>query len=76
LTKLEELAEGFPGVDRAYAIQAGREMRVIVRPEAIDDAATGHLAREIATRIESDLVYPGQIKVTVIREQRSVEYAR
>jgi ribonuclease Y len=76
LERLEELAESFPGVERAYAIQAGREVRIVVKPEQVDDGATNQLARDIAERIEADLSYPGQIKVTVIREQRAVEYAR
>ncbi len=76
LERLEELAQGFQGVDRAYAIQAGREVRILVRPDEINDGDTRDLARSIAERIEQDLAYPGQIKVTVIREQRAVEYAR
>lgn len=76
LEKLEGLANSFAGVDQSYAIQAGREIRVIVKPEQVDDAATTFLAKEIAKKLESELEYPGQIKVNVIRELRSVEYAK
>lgn len=76
LERLEALAGGFEGVEKAYAIQAGRELRIMVRPEAIDDLAAARLARDLARRIESELHYPGQIKVTVIRETRSVAVAR
>ena len=76
LEKLEEIASGFSGVDKSYAIQAGREVRVIVKPEQIDDAQAMFLAKDIAKKIESELEYPGQIKVNVIREFRSVEYAK
>jgi ribonuclease Y len=76
LEKLEEMADGFKGVGKAYAIQAGREIRVIVESEQMDDVSTANLAGEIARKIESDLEYPGQIKVTVIREVRAVEYAK
>ncbi len=76
LTELEETAKSFTGVERAYAIQAGREIRVFVQPEAIDDWAAKKLARDIANRIEEDLKYPGEIKVSVIRETRVIEYAR
>ena len=76
LEKLEEIAAGFPGVDKTYAIQAGREIRVVVKPEQIDDAKAIFLAKDIAKKIESELEYPGQIKVNVIREFRSVEYAK
>lgn len=74
--KLEEIAQRFPGVEKGYAVQAGREVRLIVRPEQIDDLGTAELARELAHRIEEEMEYPGQIKVTVIRETRAVEYAR
>jgi ribonuclease Y len=63
-------------VERAFAIQAGREVRVVVKPGDIGDAESATLARDIAKKVESDLVFPGQIKVTVIRETRSVEFAR
>ena len=76
LQTLEELATSFAGVEKAFAIQAGREIRVIVRPMEIDDAASAALARDIARKIEGDLEYPGQIKVTVLRETRVIEYAR
>ncbi|MFQ6111621.1 MAG: ribonuclease Y [Nitrospinota bacterium] len=76
LQKLEEIADSFKGVDKAYAIQAGREVRVIVKPEGVDDAHVAFLARDIARRIEEELTYPGEIKVTVIRETRAVEYAQ
>jgi len=76
LQALEQLATSFPGVEKAYAIQAGREIRVIVRPNEVDDLAAYRLARDLARRIEADLDYPGQIKVTVLRETRVVEYAR
>jgi ribonuclease Y len=76
LEKLEEMADGFKGVAKAYAIQAGREIRVIVEAEQVDDVASVSLARDIARKIESDMEYPGQIKVTVIREIRAVDYAK
>lgn len=76
LEQLESIASGFKGVDKCYAIQAGREVRVIVKPEQIDDAQTLFLAKDIAKKIEQELEYPGQIKVNVIREFRSVEFAK
>jgi ribonuclease Y len=76
LEKLEEIAESFEGVEKTYAIQAGREIRVLVTPQKISDAETIFLAQDIAKRIEKELTYPGQIKVTVIRETRAVEYAK
>jgi ribonuclease Y len=76
LTQLETLASEFKGVDRVFAIQAGREVRVVVTPEAVDDAAAARLTDEIARKIERDLQYPGQIKVVVIRETRAVGVAR
>lgn len=76
LEKLESLAIGHKGVQKAYAIQAGREIRVIVRQEDITDAESFQLSRELAKKIEQELTYPGQIKVTVIRESRYVEYAK
>ena len=76
LEKLEEIASGFKGVDKSYAIQAGREVRVIVKPEQVDDAQALFLAKDIAKKIEAELEYPGQIKVNVIREFRGVEYAK
>jgi len=76
LEKLESIADSFKGVAKAYAIQAGREIRVLVQPEKISDAQSAVLARDITKRIEEGLEYPGQIKVTVIRETRAVEYAK
>ncbi|HWB52757.1 MAG TPA: ribonuclease Y [Tepidisphaeraceae bacterium] len=76
LQELEDLAKNFEGVRQAYAIQAGREVRVIVDARAVDDKISAKIARDIAKKIESDLTYPGEIKVTLIREVRSVEYAR
>ncbi|NTV40668.1 MAG: ribonuclease Y [Candidatus Moranbacteria bacterium] len=76
LEELEATANSFSGVERTYAIQAGREIRVFVKPEAVDDLGALKLAREIADKIEQDLKYPGEIKVNVLRETRSVEYAR
>ena len=76
LEKLEEIAAGFAGVERSFAIQAGREGRVIVKPDQVDDAKALFLAKDIAKKIETELEYPGQIKVNVIREFRSVEYAK
>ncbi len=76
LEKLEAIASGFHGVDKSYAIQAGREVRVIVKPDQVDDAQALFLAKDIAKKIETELEYPGQIKVNVIREFRGVEYAK
>ncbi|KPL03306.1 MAG: ribonuclease [candidate division Zixibacteria bacterium SM23_73_2] len=76
LQKLEELADSFKGVAKAYAIQAGREVRIIVEHNLVDDTKSSELASEIAKKIEAEMEYPGQIKVTVIRETRSVEYAK
>ena len=76
LEKLEEVASSFEGVDRCFAIQAGREVRIMVKPEVISDDRMVLLAREICTKIESDLEYPGQIKVNIIRESRAIEYAK
>ena len=76
LEKLENLANSFSGVDKSFAIQAGREIRIIVKPEEIDDLGTINLVRDIARQIEQELDYPGQIKVVVIRETRSVELAK
>ncbi len=76
LQQLEELADSFKGVSKAYAIQAGREIRVIVENEHLDDLATSVLAGDIASRIEQEMQYPGQIKVTVVRETRATEYAK
>ncbi|MFC5712078.1 ribonuclease Y [Thalassorhabdus alkalitolerans] len=76
LEKLEEIAESFDGVEKTYAIQAGREVRIMVKPDLVDDAVAHHLAREITKRIEDELDYPGHIRITVIRETRAVEYAK
>lgn len=76
LEALEETASSFPGIDKVYAIQAGREVRIFVKPEEIDDYAAYNLARDIARKIEGELQYPGEIKVNVIRETRTIEYAR
>ena len=76
LEKLEEIANSFKGVQQSYAIQAGREVRILVRPEQIDDSSAQLMARDIAKRIESELSYPGQIRVTVVRETRATEYAK
>ncbi|HIE25281.1 MAG TPA: ribonuclease Y [Anaerolineales bacterium] len=73
---LEDLAKSFKGVEQAYAIQAGREVRIIVRPDDIDDFTAGKLARDIANQIEENMQYPGQIKVIVIRETRAIDYAK
>jgi len=76
LQKLEMIADSFPGVEKTYAVQAGREIRLMVRPEVVDDAAAHKLARDAAKRIEEEMEFPGQIKVTVIRETRAVDYAK
>ncbi|MDI6709634.1 MAG: ribonuclease Y [Bacillota bacterium] len=76
LTKLEEIANSFPGVDKAYAIQAGREIRIMVKPDKVDDLGAVRLVRDIARKVENELEYPGQIKVVIIRETRVVEYAK
>ncbi|HUG04955.1 MAG TPA: ribonuclease Y [Candidatus Limnocylindria bacterium] len=76
LLELENVANSFQGVEKSFAIQAGREIRVIVKPEQIDDLSTARLSRDIAQKIQESLQYPGQIKVTVIRETRAVEYAK
>ncbi len=76
LEQLEAIATGFDGVEKSYAIQAGREIRVVVKPEQVDDNQALFLAKDIAKKIESELEYPGQIKVNVIREWRAVEYAK
>jgi len=76
LENLENIAESFSGVDKAYAIQAGRELRILVNHEAVNDEQSKELAKQIAKKIETDLQYPGRIKVTIIRETRIVEYAR
>ncbi len=76
LQKLEDIASSFDGVEKSYAIQAGREVRIMVKPDKVNDATAVQLSRDIVKRIEAELEYPGQIKVTVIRETRAVEYAK
>jgi len=76
MKELENVATGFDGIDKAYAISAGREIRIFVKPEAIDDLSAIKLARDIATKIESSMQYPGTIKVNVIRETRAIEFAK
>lgn len=76
LEKLEEIADSFEGVDKSYAIQAGREVRIIVKPDKVSEAEMTLMARDVAKRVESEMEYPGQIKVNVIRESRAIEYAK
>ena len=76
LEKLEEIANSFEGVEKSFAIQSGREVRIMVKPEDVNDAGTLILAKEIVKRIENEMEYPGQIRVNVIRETRSTEYAK
>jgi ribonuclease Y len=76
LENLENIAESYDGVEKAYAIQAGREIRILVNNEKVADDEIQELARKIAKQIETDLKYPGRIKMTMIRETRLVEYAR
>jgi len=76
LEQLEEIATNMQGVKQAYAIQAGREIRVVVDPNSVDDANTHHIARDIAKRVSEEMTFPGEIRVTVLREMRTVEYAR
>ncbi len=76
LESLESIATSFPGVEKSYAIQAGREIRIVVQPDKVDDSSAVLLARDVANRIEQDVEYPGQVQVTVVRESRVVEYAR
>jgi ribonuclease Y len=76
LEKLESIANIFKGVEKSFAIQAGREIRVMVQPNKINDSETINLARDIRKKIEEDMEFPGQIKVTVIRETRAIEYAK
>ena len=76
LEGLEEIATSFDGVESSYAIQAGREIRIIINPEIVSDDAATKMARDIAKRIEETMQYPGQIKVTILRETRAVEYAK
>jgi len=76
MTALEDIADGFKGVEKSYAIQAGREIRILVKPEEIDDLGAMRIARDIVKKIEEGLDYPGQIKVTVLRETRAIDYAK
>ena len=76
MQKLEEITSSFDGVDSAFAIQAGREVRIIVKPEAVSDDDMVLLARDIAKKIEGELEYPGQIKVNLIRESRAIDFAK
>ena len=76
LQKLEEIAASFQGVDKAFAIQAGREIRVMVKPEIVSDEGMKLIAREMAKKIEDEVKYPGQIKLNLIRETRTVDYAK
>ena len=76
MEKLEEITGTYPGVDKAFAIQAGREVRVMVKPEQVSEDQMVILARDLARKIESELEYPGQIKVHVLRETKVVEYAK
>ena len=73
---LEEIAVSFEGVDKAYAIQAGREIRVMVKPDEVNDAGMKVIARDMAKKIKEEVKYPGQIKVNLIRESRAVDYAK
>ena len=74
--RLEEIASSYDGVERAFAMQSGHDLRVMVLPDAVDDIQAQVLAREIAKQVEHDLTYPGQVKVTVVRESRATEVAR
>ncbi len=76
LQRLEEICTSYPGVEKTYAMQAGREVRVMVKPQEVDDVQAQIMARDIAKRVEEELQYPGQIKITVVRETRAVEYAK
>lgn len=76
MQQLEEIADSFEGVEKSFAIQAGREVRIIVKPEKVSDSQMTLMARDIAKKVESEMEYPGQIKVNVIRETRTIEYAK
>ena len=76
MQKLEEIANSFDGVEKSYAIQAGREIRIMVKPEAVSDDQMVLVARDIAKKIEEELEYPGQIKVNVVRESRAIDFAK
>ena len=76
LEKLEEIADSFEGVEKSFAIQAGREVRLIVKPDKVSDSEMVIMARDVAKKVEAEMEYPGQIKVNVIRETRAIEYAK
>ena len=76
LRALEDIASGFEGVEKSFAIQAGREIRILVKPDEVDDLGAMRLARDIVRKIEEGLQYPGQIKVIVLRETRAIDYAK
>ena len=76
LEKIEEIAKGFGGVEKAFAVQAGREIRVMVKPEEVNDDGMKVIAREMAAKIQEEVKYPGQIKINVIRESRAIDYAK
>jgi ribonuclease Y len=76
IQQLEEIAEDFPGVEKSFAIQAGREIRIIVVPDVVNDAQAQQLARDVARKIESEVTYPGQIRITVVRETRAMDVAQ
>ena len=76
LQKLEEIANSFTGIEKSFAIQAGREVRIMVKPDEVSDDEMAFIARDIARKIEEELEYPGQIKINVIREMRQVDYAK
>lgn len=76
LQELEEIANSFEGADKSFAIQAGREVRIIVKPEKVSDSQMTLMARDVAKKVESEMDYPGQIKVNIIRETRVVDYAK
>ena len=76
LTKLEEIAKSFDGVEKSFAIQAGREIRIMVKPEVVSDDKMPLVARDIVKKIEDELEYPGQIKVHIVRESRAIDYAK
>jgi ribonuclease Y len=76
LERLEEIAAAHEGVEKVFAMQAGREIRIMVKPDAVDDIQAQVIARDIAKQVEEELTYPGQIRVTVVRESRATEFAR
>ena len=76
LEKLEEIAEGFTGIEKAFAIQAGRELRVMVKPDSVHDEEMPLIARQMAEKIQAEVKYPGQIKINLIRESRATDYAK